>query len=162
MTTIKFMGKEYNLLNTPLIDRAPSFELVNTQLKLVSSRSFDKPLIIYTFPSIDTPVCEKSVKQLIKAKLPFGCIFISKDLPFALNRFAKNFDKESAKYFFSAFRSSFGRDFGIEIAGGPFKDLLARAIFVLDSDYKILYKEICEDITHQPNLDQLDNLLCTF
>lgn len=69
---------------------APAFELVGADLGPVTSDQYrDKPVILNIFPSIDTPVCQASVRtfnqRAAEAGAPVLCV--SKDLPFAQKRF---------------------------------------------------------------------------
>jgi thiol peroxidase len=53
----------------------------------------------------------------------------------------------------SAFRSSFGEDFGITITDGPMAGLLGRAIVVVGADGKVVYTELVPEIGTEPNYD---------
>src|SRR5438445_11220471 len=70
---------------------APAFELTNDELKTVSIADFGKKRkVLNIFVSIDTPVCDASVRQFneMVAALPnTAMIGISNDLPFAQERF---------------------------------------------------------------------------
>ncbi len=43
--------------------------------------------------------------------------------------------------------------YGVLIADGPLKGLSARAIFVVNKAGKVVYKEICPEITEEPNYE---------
>jgi len=47
----------------------------------------------------------------------------------------------------------FASQYNLEMTDGPLKGLLARVVFVLDKNNKIVYKEEVDDITHEPNYD---------
>jgi thiol peroxidase len=51
----------------------------------------------------------------------------------------------------SAFRSSFGRDYGIAMQDGPLQGLLARAVLVLDEQGLIVYRELVPEIAQEPD-----------
>ena len=53
----------------------------------------------------------------------------------------------------SAFRSSFGNDYGVTMADGPMKGLFARSVIVLNADGNVAYSELVDDIVHEPNYD---------
>ncbi len=77
---------------------------------------------------------------------------ISKDLPFALKRFCGAEGIENAVAA-SAFRSSFGEDFGITITDGPMAGLLGRAVVVVGADGKVAYTELVPEIGQEPDYD---------
>jgi len=77
---------------------------------------------------------------------------ISKDLPFAAGRFcaAEGIDNVITA---SAFRSSFGEDYGVTIADGSMAGLLARSVVVIDTDGTISYTQLVPEIKTEPDYD---------
>jgi thiol peroxidase len=77
---------------------------------------------------------------------------VSKDLPFAQSRFcgAEGIENVTSA---SAFRSSFGEDYGITLADGPMAGLLGRAVVVIGADGKVVYTELVPEIVQEPNYD---------
>jgi len=77
---------------------------------------------------------------------------VSKDLPFAQTRFcgAEGIKNVTTA---SAFRDSFGEDYGVSIADGPMAGLLARAVVVIGADGNVAYTELVPEIAHEPNYD---------
>ena len=53
----------------------------------------------------------------------------------------------------SAFRSGFGTDYGITMADGKWRGLLARAVVVLDSDGTVLHTQLTSAIGVEPDYD---------
>lgn len=106
------------------------------------------------FPSVDTPVCATSVRTFNERAAASGArvVCVSKDLPFAFARFcgAEGIDNVTTA---SAFRSSFGEDYGVTIDDGPMAGLLARAIVVVGADGKVAYTELVPEIAQEPNYD---------
>ena len=132
---------------------APSFTLTDTDLGVVSSEQFhDKALLLNIFPSIDTPVCATSVRKFNQDAASSGLtvLCVSNDLPFALHRFcgAEGIDNIATA---SAFRDSFGQDYGITMVDGAMAGLLGRAIVVIDARGKIAYTELVPEIADPPN-----------
>ncbi|MBP3087713.1 thiol peroxidase [Corynebacterium sp. sy017] len=132
----------------------PEFTLVNTELQEVTAADFNgKKIILNIFPSVDTGVCAASVRRFneeVSALENTVVLCISKDLPFAQARFcgAEGLDNVIPV---SAFRSDFGQKFGLELEGSPLKGLLARAVMVADSEGKIVYTQLVEEITTEPD-----------
>jgi thioredoxin-dependent peroxiredoxin len=77
---------------------------------------------------------------------------VSNDLPFAQKRFcgAEGIENVTTA---SAFRDSFGEDYGIAIADGPMAGLLGRAVVVIDADGRVAYSELVPEIATEPNYD---------
>jgi thiol peroxidase len=135
--------------------RAPGFSLTGTDLGVVSSEQFsDKPVLLNIFPSLDTPVCATSVRTFNERAAGSGLsvLCVSNDLPFAQKRFcgAEGIENVTTA---SAFRDSFGDDYGVTIADGPMAGLLARAVVVIDVDGNVAYAELVPEIAQEPNYD---------
>ena len=134
----------------------PSFTLVGTDLSELTSEAFSgRRVVLNIFPSVDTGVCAASVRRFneIAAGLEnTAVVCVSKDLPFALGRFcgAEGIENVVAA---SAFRSSFGEDFGLTQSEGPLQGLLARAVVVLDADGTVLHSQLVPEITTEPDYD---------
>jgi thioredoxin-dependent peroxiredoxin len=134
---------------------APGFTLTGTDLGVVSSEQFrDRPVLLNIFPSVDTPVCAKSVRTFNERAAASGLsvLCVSKDLPFAQKRFCGAEGIENVMTA-SAFRDSFGEDYGITMADGPMAGLLGRAVVVIGADGHVLYAELVPEIASEPNYD---------
>ncbi|HUH67986.1 MAG TPA: thiol peroxidase [Mycobacterium sp.] len=134
---------------------APAFKLTDADLGVVSSEQFSgKPVLLNIFPSVDTPVCATSVRTFNERAAGSGVsvVCVSKDLPFAQKRFcgAEGIENVATA---SAFRDSFGEDYGVTITDGPIAGLLARAIVVIGADGNIAYTELVPEIAQEPNYD---------
>lgn len=156
---VLFKGNPIKIHNTlPSIGKeAPDFTLVKGDLSEATLSSLKgKKKILNIFPSLDTGTCAASVENFEHKSSALGdaiLLNISKDLPFAHKRFceAKGIKKGET---LSAFRSSFGKDYGLEIADGPLKGLLARAVLVLDEQNHVIYAELVSEITQEPNYNK--------
>ncbi|HBO55056.1 MULTISPECIES: thiol peroxidase [Janibacter] len=134
---------------------APAFDLVGDGLSALTSADVPGRVVLNIFPSIDTGVCAASVRKFneLAASLDDTTVVnVSKDLPFAQARFcgAEGIDKVKVG---SAFRSSFGEDYGVTMTDGPMAGLLARSVVVLDADGKVLHTELVPEITQEPDYD---------
>ncbi len=133
----------------------PSFTLTKSDLgELQSSELAGKAVILNIFPSLDTSVCAKSVRQFNQdaAAMPnVAVLCISHDLPFAMNRFCTAEGIKNVQVL-SCFRhTDFGDKLGVTIVDGPLKGLLARAVVVLNAQGKITYSELVPEIAQEPN-----------
>jgi thiol peroxidase len=134
---------------------APGFTLTGTDLGEVRSTDFrGKPVLLNIFPSLDTPVCATSVRTFNERAAGGGVtvLNVSKDLPFAQQRFCGAEGIENVKTA-SAFRDSFGEDYGVTIADGPMAGLLARSIVVVGADGNVAYAELVPEIAEEPDYD---------
>jgi thiol peroxidase len=157
MSTITFKGNSINTIGTlPSIGKsAPNFNLVKTDLSLVSLMDFvNKKIILNIFPSIDTGVCAKAAMEFNKLASQMTdtvILAISMDLPFAHNRFCESNQLHNIIPL-SAFRSpDFGKNYGLTIIEGPLTGLLARAVLVLDNEHNIVYHQLVPEITSEPD-----------
>ena len=163
-TTVFLNGNPMHLVgNLPKVgDDAPYFVLVDKDLKDFNLHDFKgKRVVLNIFPSVDTPVCAASVRRFNQdaAKLEnTAVVCVSEDLPFAQARFCASNDIENV-YTGSAFRSDFGTDYGIELADGPMRGLLARGVVVIDENGKVIGTSLCEQITTEPDYAFVENLL---
>lgn len=115
-----------------------------------------KRVVINFFPSLDTPVCAASVRRFNKeaAALPDTVVLcVSKDLPFAQSRFCTTEGIENVVAL-SVFRCKcIDEKYGITLTDGPLRGLLARAVVVVDETGKIVYEQLVDEITHEPDYE---------
>ncbi len=133
---------------------APAFTLVDNDLNDISLEDFNgKRLVLNIFPSVDTPTCANSVRtfnEKISGMDNTRVLCVSNDLPFAQARFcgAEGLHNVTSG---SAFRSSFGTDYGVTFTDGPLKGLLSRAVVVLDEDGMVLYTQQVAEVSEEPD-----------
>ncbi|GIM53691.1 thiol peroxidase [Capnocytophaga cynodegmi] len=135
---------------------SPNFTAVSTELAEVSLNNFKgERVVLNIFPSIDTGVCAASVRRFHKELSNLKnvkILCISKDLPFALNRFcgAEGIDN---LVMLSDFRGDFGNNYGVTIIDGPLKGLLSRSIIVLDEEGNVIHTEQVSETANEPNYE---------
>lgn len=134
---------------------APGFNLVKTDLNgLKLSDLAGKKVVLNIFPSLDTSVCAKSVRefnQLAGSMTNTVVVCVSKDLPFAHSRFCTT---EGLQNVISAseFRdNAFSDAYGVRIVDGPLAGLMSRAVVVLDEKGIVLYSEQVPEIAQEPD-----------
>jgi thiol peroxidase len=138
-------------------EQAKSFSLVAKDLADVSLANYaGKRKVLNIFPSIDTGVCAASVRKFNERSGEADntvVLCISADLPFAQSRFC-GAENVSNVVTLSALRGAeFKENYGVSIADGPLKGLTARAVVVLDENDKVIYSELVNEITEEPNYD---------
>lgn len=135
---------------------APSFTLVGNDLAPVSGDDYaGRAVVLNIFPSIDTAVCATSVRTFNQRAAEadgVAVLCVSKDLPFAQARFCGAEGITNVKTA-SAFRSSFGEDYGVTITDGPMAGLLGRAVIVVGADGKVAYTQLVPEIASEPDYD---------
>jgi len=133
---------------------APAFDLVGPDFSTVGLPQ-GRRAVLNIFPSIDTGVCAASVRkfnELASGLEGTDVICVSQDLPMAQARFCGAEGIENVKVG-SAFRSSFGDDYGVKLADGKFEGLLARSVVVVDGDGKVVHTELVPEIATEPDYD---------
>lgn len=133
------------------------FKLVKNDLSEATLASYaGKNKVLNIFPSVDTGTCATSVRKFNQeaANLKNTVVLnISADLPFAQARFCGAEGIKNCETI-SSFRSSFGKNWGLEIADSPLAGLLSRAVIVLSPDNKVLYTEQVSEIVDEPNYEK--------
>lgn len=151
-------------------DKAPDFELCFTRaekqatkdtpwqpprLRPVTLASFARRRkILNIFPSIDTPVCARSVLKFEDHARKYpqdAMLMISADLPFALQRFCGDHQLRNVFTLSLMNQSRFALDYGVLIAEGPWSGICARACIVIGHNDRILHSELCSNIEDEPD-----------
>ena len=136
--------------------QAPGWDLVGLKFQQVTDADSEgKRVVLNIFPSIDTGVCQASVRkfnELAGGLDDTAVVNVSVDLPLAQARFcgAEGIDHVEVG---SAFRSSFGDDYGIRMADGGWQGMLARSVVVVDTDGTVLHTQITDTIGTEPDYD---------
>lgn len=135
-------------------DALPDFVLLNGQLQEVTLADFKTPfLLLNIFPSLDTNTCAASVRafneEMSRLK-DITVLCISADLPFAQSRFCAA-EGLSRVVTLSCFRSSFAKDYGVELIDGPLAKLCGRAVIIANAERRIIYTQLVPEISHEPD-----------
>lgn len=152
---ITFKGNPFTLLGPEIKvgGKAPDFTVVDNGLAPVTLASYNgKIKIISAVPSLDTPVCDTETRRFNQeaAGLPesIAVLTISLDLPFAQKRWcgAAGIDRVTT---LSDYQDrSFASAYGILIKE---LKLLARAVFIIDSNDTVRYIQIVPEVTNEPD-----------
>lgn len=159
MTKITLKG---NTINTsaelPNVgSQAKDFKLIATDLSTKTLNNFKgKNLVLNIFPSVDTGTCAASVRNFNKSAAELNntnVLCISRDLPFAQNRFCGAEGIENVVMLSDFNTGQFGKDYGLKIVDGPLTGLLSRSIVVINTEGKVIYTEQIAETTEEPNYD---------
>jgi glutaredoxin-dependent peroxiredoxin len=147
--------------------KGPDFTLMNQDRQPVTlSQQRGKPVVLAFFPAAFSSVCQKelctfrdSMAQLNKAQAEvFG---ISVDTFFALKAFQ---DQQHLNFqLLSDFNKQVIRDYGAfneDMIG--LKGIAKRAVFVLDKDGVVRYREVLDDARNEPNYQKVLDTVASF
>lgn len=113
--------------------------------------------VLIGVPSLDTGICQAETRkfneELAKREGVVG-IVVSKDLPFAMNRFCEAEGIENVVIASDYRYSDFINEYNTEILSGPMKGLSARAVFVVDKNDNITYAELVPEIAQEPQYEE--------
>jgi thiol peroxidase len=154
---VKAGSKFVTLLGTQINvgDIAPNFKVVDENFSPVTFERYSgKNVLISVVPSLDTGVCSAQTKTFNEkvASLSDNTVFItiSNDLPFAQKRFCSTENINNIQILSDSVWRDFGAKYGLLI-----KDmgLLTRAIFIINPEQKVVYKELVANISNHPNYE---------
>lgn len=136
-------------------DPAPDFEVVDNDLSAVKFSSFrGKICIIASVPSLDTSVCDRMTRRFNQEAGKLGddvaVLTISMDLPFAQKRWCGAAGVDNVRTLSDYHEVNFGMAFGVLIKE---LRLLARAVFVVDKEGVVHYKQIVKELTDEPDYE---------
>jgi thiol peroxidase len=159
MSTVLFGDQEAHTSGSlPAIGGiAPDFTVTDTELNDFSLSSLrGKRVVLNIFPSINTGVCQASVREFNKRASELSdtvVVCISKDLPFAHKEFCGAEGIENVVSASQYKNSSFNDGYQVELVDSPFEGLFSRAVVVVDEDGKVIYTEQVPAIGQEPNYD---------
>lgn len=113
-----------------------------------------KPTFISVVPSLDTPVCQVQTKKFNQELAALGekinALTVSVDLPFAMNRFCGAESIQNMRAASDYQTRNFGEKWGMLIDE---LKILARGVFVLDRDGKVVYAQTVKEVADEPDYD---------
>ena len=134
---------------------APDFTALDNDLSPVSLSSFKgKVCVISSVPSLDTPVCDAETRRFNEEAGRLGdnvvVLTVSADLPFAQKRWCAAAGVERVKTISDHRELAFGYAYGVVVKE---LRLLARAVFVVDTDGVVRYTQLVREIADEPDYD---------
>lgn len=137
-------------------DQAENFKVLDHQLEVKQLTDYQTPYIILNvIPSLDTSVCSlqtRTVNETLSTIKDLTVLTISNDLPFAQKRWC-GAEGLSEIVTLSDYRDlDFAMKYGVLIEEYR---LLARSVFVLDQNRKVIYVEYVDNMSNEPNYDAL-------
>lgn len=156
MANVTFKGNPVTLLGNEVKvgDKAPDFKVLANDLSEVTlADTKGQVRILSVVPSIDTGVCDAQTRRFNEeaSKLDnVKILTISMDLPFAQKRWCGANGIENVQLLSDHRDASFGQAYGVLIKE---LRLLARAVFVVDSNDNVTYVEYVSEATNHPNYE---------
>lgn len=132
---------------------APDFSVLDNDLNEVTLANYEgQKKLISVVPSIDTGVCDQQTRKFNEeAAQEDGVVLtVSVDLPFAQKRWCAANGLDNVLTLSDHKDLSFGQNYGVVMEE---LRLLARSVFVLDQNNKVVYSEIVSEGTDFPDFD---------
>ncbi|MEE8256152.1 MAG: redoxin domain-containing protein [Nitrosopumilaceae archaeon] len=147
-------------------DKAPNFELVDTELKMRTLEEFRGKKVILSFlVAASSPVCTTEMCTFRDSwdeisKLGAQVVAISNDGPFANKAFA---EKHNLSFpILGDYKSKTIRDYDVlmpHLLHIKDYDAAKRSIFIVDKNGTIVYKWVSEDPLKEPNYQEIKDFL---
>lgn len=159
MASTNLKGNPVNLGGTEVNvgDSAPKVTVVGQDLSEISiGGAKDKKQVIVVVPSLDTPVCAAETRRFNEEASSIEAaevVVVSMDLPFAMGRFCTTEGIKNLKVGSDFRDKEFAKNYGVLLTDGPLAGVTGRAIFVVDTNGKVTYKQIVPEITEEPNYE---------
>jgi|SRR5690606_14672131 len=156
MASITFKNNPVTLLGNEVKvgDKAPEFTVLANDLSPVTlADSKGSVRLISVVPSLDTGVCDAQTRRFNEEAAGLEnvkVLTVSVDLPFAQARWCGANGIENVQTLSDHRDLSFGEAFGVAIQE---LRLLARAVFVVDSNDTVTYAEYVSEATNHPNYE---------
>ncbi|UYZ21063.1 thiol peroxidase [Mesobacillus jeotgali] len=156
MASVTFKGNPVTLLGNEVKvgDQAPDFKVLANDLSQVTLQdSKGQVRLISVVPSLDTGVCDAQTRRFNEEAANLDnvkILTVSVDLPFAQKRWCGAAGIENVQTLSDHRELSFGEAYGVAIKE---LRLLARAVFVVDSNDKVTYVEYVSEATDHPNYE---------
>jgi len=160
---VTFKGRPLTLVgDLPEVGQGvPDVTLVGNDLEEVTIASLGGgPLIVASVPSLDTPVCSTETRRFNQEAAGMEnvrVLTVSMDLPFAQKRWCGAEGIEHVTTASDHRDAAFGEAWGVLIRD---LRLLARAVFVVDSDGVLRYKQLVPEMTDEPDYDPILAAAC--
>ncbi|KIX15916.1 thiol peroxidase [Dethiosulfatarculus sandiegensis] len=137
--------------------KAPDFTALATDLSAKSLSDYTgKVIIISSVPSLDTPVCELQTKRFNTEAEKLGenvvILTLSMDLPFAQARWCGAQGVEKLVTLSDHKDASFGQNYGLLIKE---LRLLARAVLIIDQNGMLVYRQLVQEISQEPDYEKV-------
>ena len=153
---LKFRGQDVTIIGEDIRIgvEAPDFTVMTKDWSWVKALESQKGKvrIVGSLPSLSTDVCDRETRHFNQAasslSSDIAILMVSMDLPFTLNQWCAAADIERVITLSDHFKAEFGVKYGVLV-----KELriFRRAIFVIDRDGIIVYREYLPALGEEPD-----------
>ncbi len=155
MSATTFMGNPVTIEGSQLQigEKAPNFTVLDNGLAEKTLNDYQGVRLISVVPSLDTGVCDAQTRKFNEEAGRLAnvtVLTVSVDLPFAQKRWCGSAGLDDVVTLSDHRDLSFGKAFGVAIKE---MRLLARAVFVVNSDGNVTYAEYVDEVTNHPNYE---------
>ncbi|QTN00084.1 thiol peroxidase [Sediminibacillus dalangtanensis] len=157
MANVTFKGTLMTLVGNEVKvgDTAPDFKVLDNDLNEVRLSDYSGQVrLISVVPSVDTGVCAEQTQRFNDAAEKLSnvkVLTVSMDLPFAQKRWIQANDIQHIDIFSDHKDADFAQQYGVLMEE---LRLLARSVFVVDSEGKVTYTEYVSEGTNHPDYEK--------
>ncbi|SDN04671.1 thiol peroxidase [Sediminibacillus halophilus] len=157
MANVTFKGTPMTLIGDEVKvgDAAPDFKVLDNDLNEVRLSDYSGQVrLISVVPSVDTGVCAEQTQRFNDAAEKLSnvkVLTVSMDLPFAQKRWIQANDIQHIDIFSDHKDADFAQQYGVLMEE---LRLLARSVFVIDSEGKVTYTEYVSEGTNHPDYEK--------
>ncbi len=150
-TPTPLLGKEIKLGNEAPAARITKLDGTQNVIGMIAPTT----QLLIAIPSLKTEVCSLGAKKfndMVKKFSKLTTTMITTDDIDFVNEYASKESIENAELVIDT-NLNFAKKYGLRISEGKLKDRLARAVYVIDREGLIIYKEIVPEIVDEVNYE---------
>lgn len=150
-TTTPLLGKQVNVGGEAPAARITKLDGTQNVIGMIAPNT----QLLIAIPSLKTEVCSLGAKKfndLLKTYKKLDAVMITTDDADFVKEFADKEAIDAAELVVDTNRN-FAKKYGLLISEGKLKDRLARAVYVIDRDGIVAYKEIVPEIVDEVDYD---------
>jgi thiol peroxidase len=158
---VTFKGAEVTLGGNDIDigDMAPVVTIVGADLSDIEvGGAKNQVQLIVSVPSLDTATCAAETRRF---NVEVGSLdicttaVVSMDLPFASAKFCSTEGIDNLVVGSDYVDKDFANAYGVLMTDNKLKGLCARAIFVVDRNGEVVYRQIVPEVTDEPNYEEV-------
>ncbi len=155
---VTYKGKPITLVGEGTVeigDKSPDFRVSKSMEEDLRLSDFaGNVVVLNVVPSIDTPICASQTARFNEEAAKLGSdvkvVTISMDLPFAIRRWCEEHGVDLIETTSDYKYHEFGKSYSLLMRG---LGLLARSVFVLDRQHRLVYRELVPAMENEPNYE---------
>jgi len=160
---VTLRGEPVTLVGEPVEVGQAAPDFVAVAMDMSEKRLSDytgRPVVLSVVPSVDTKVCSLQTQRFNEAVAALSddavVLTISMDLPMAQQRFCAAEGVDNVVMLSDYRYWDFAKSYGLRIKESG---LLARAVYVISPQGKVVYKQLVPELTTEPDYDAALNAI---